>query len=166
MRVCGVSLRCGSLYDSNSIYKMHCHCYNNMFTHIHTHTHKFLKKIADKYGDDVGITGYRPIKLLGQRERNLGLPSSKLFLLATIDVFTYDMHKLNLQRDSFCPYDTSPKRSDWLIAANSDKQRPDFYDISRLLRNLNIRYTVHKSPPPVPINYFRCHFILCGCIVK
>lgn len=29
MRVCGVSLRC----DSNSIYKMHCHCYNNMFTH-------------------------------------------------------------------------------------------------------------------------------------
>ena len=88
MRVCGVSLRCGSLYDSNSIYKMHYHCYNNMFTHTdthtphththththtrararanththkHTHTHKFLKKIADKYGDNVRMTGYRPI---------------------------------------------------------------------------------------------------------
>jgi hypothetical protein len=56
MRVCGVSLRCGSLYVSNPIHKMHYHCYNNMFTHTHTHT-QVPKKIADKYGDDVRMTG-------------------------------------------------------------------------------------------------------------
>jgi hypothetical protein len=126
------------------------HFYNNMFTR----TYKFLMKIADKYGDIVRRTGYGTIKLLGQRDRNLGLPSSKLFLQATTDVFTYDRHKLNIQRGSFWPYDTSPERTYWLIAANSDKNRSDFYDIFRLLRNLNIRYAVHKSPPPVPIIYF------------
>jgi hypothetical protein len=132
----------------------------------HTHTHKFLKKIADKYGDDVRMTGYRPIKLLGQRDRNLGLPSSKLFLQATTDVFTYDMHKLNIQRGSVWPYDTSPERTDWLNVAYSDKKRSDFYEISRLLRNPNIRYTVQKIQPPVSVNYFRCNFILCGWTVK
>jgi hypothetical protein len=53
-----------------------------------THTHKFLKKIADKYADNVRMTGYRPIKLLSQRDINLGLRSSKLFLQATTYVFT------------------------------------------------------------------------------
>ena len=61
MRVCGVNLRCGSLYDSNPI-KIHYLCFINMFTLSLslslTHTHKFLKKIAHKYGDDVRMTGY------------------------------------------------------------------------------------------------------------
>lgn len=127
----------------------------------HTHTQKFLKKIADKYGNDVMMIGHRPIKLLGQRDRNLGFPSSKFFLQPMTD-----MRKLNIQRCSFWPYDKSPERTGWLIAANNDKKRSDCNGISRLLRNLNIRYSVHKSPPPVTINYFRCHFILCGWIVK
>ena len=41
MRVCGVNLRCGSLYDSNPI-KIHYLCFINMFTLSlslsHTHT--------------------------------------------------------------------------------------------------------------------------------
>jgi hypothetical protein len=112
------------------------------------------------------MTGYRPIKLLDQRDINLGLPTSKLFLQAMTDVFIYYMHKLKVQRGSVWPYVTSPEQTNWLIAANSDKKRSDVYDISHLVRNLNISYTVHKSPPPVPINYFRCYFILCGWTVK
>ena len=150
MRVCGVSFRCGSLYNSNSIYIMHYHCCNNMFTHTHTSPQETQQR--DKNGDDIRMTGYRPIKLLGQRDSNLGIPSSKLFLQATTDVFTYDMHKLNIQQGSVWPYVTSPERTGRLISENNDQTSSEYNDIYRLLRKLNIRYTAHKSLPPVPIN--------------
>lgn len=35
----------------------------------------------------------------------------------------YDMPKLNFQRDSVWPCDTSPEQTDWLIVANNENNR-------------------------------------------